>query len=130
MESISSSLKPTVDKACAEMLEELGISILQLRHSDLGGLSLSGHKQMGSGKMILILYEWSFAGRVYTRASLVQSKQIMTKCHWFLGKIDSHFQAKLVKDLFCHVECTPMEEWKTIAVKSLHQSLHKSIQLN
>ena len=36
----------------------------------------------------------------------------------YIGKIHSHFQANLVKDLFCQVECTPMEDWKTIAVKS------------
>ena len=46
----------------------------------------------------------------------------------YIGKIHSHFQANLVKDLFCQVECTPMEDWKTIAVKFLHQSLHKSNQ--
>ena len=73
--------KPHGGQGCAEMLEELGISILQLRRSDFG-LSLCGHsKQVGSGKMSFLLYTWSFAERVYTRASLVQSKQIMIKCH-------------------------------------------------
>lgn len=46
------------------------------------------------------------------------NKYVYKYIYIYIGKINSHFQANLVKDLFCQVECTPMEDWKTIAVKS------------